>query len=215
VAQLDPNVANLSPALYSAAYYANLNGSQINSVNQIAGTVSLNKELSSLPANKAADRWKSLDPHAQEQIKAMYGDAAYIPKHQDNLIWRGIKDVANIGLGPFKAAFKVAENYNNVINTPYLVYRQISQGANPFAWNVYKNAWDGTNVFDNKALASLHQEYGNTDTFVAMKTLQGMKPGEIIDAYGQINADIIKSLTKMFNEPQKFQSMLNHTRRCR
>lgn len=209
MAQLDPNVAKLSPALYSAAYYANLNGAQANTVNQIAGTVALNKELSGMSTDKAATRWKSLDPHAQEQIKAMYGDAAYIPKQQDNLVWRGVKDVANIFTGPFKAAFKVAENYNNVINTPYLVYRQISQGASALDWNVYKGAWDGTNVFDNKALTSLHQEYGNTDTFVAMKTLQGMKPGEIIDAYGQVNADLIKSLTKMFNEPEKFQAMMN------
>ena len=207
--ELDPNVAKLSPSLYSAAYYAGLNGQQVNTVNQIAGTVALNKELSGLPIDRANARWKTLDPHAQEQIKAMYGDASYIPKQQDNLIWRGIKDVANIGLGPFKAAFKVAGEYNRAINTPYLVLREISQGANPLSWNVYKNAFDGTSVFDNQALASLHQQYGNTDTFVAMKTLQGLKPGEIIDAYGQVNGDIIKSLTKMFNEPDKFQNMLN------
>ena len=211
MSNLDPNVAKLSPSLYSAAYYANLNPSQINQVNQIAGTVSLNKELSSLPTNAAQERWKQLDPHAQEQIRAMYGDASYIPKQTDNLVWRGIKDVTNTLTGPFKAAFKVAGEYNRLVpsNAPYLVLRQIQQGASPFDVSVYKKAWDGTQVFDNQSLTALYQEYGKTDTFVAMKTLQGLKPGEIVDAYGRVDSDIIKSLTKMFNDPEQFQNMMN------
>lgn len=207
--QLDPNVAKLSPSLYSAAYYANLTGSEANVVNQLAGTVALNKELSGMPTEKAYTRWKQLDPHAQEQIKAMYGDASYIPKERDSIAWRIGKGAATAVLGPFKAVFEVAGVYNNVINAPYLFYRQVKQGASVFDWDVYKGAWDGTNVFDNKSLASLHQEYGDTDTFVAMKTLQGMKPGEILDAYGQVNSDIIRSLTTMLTEPDRFQGMMN------
>jgi hypothetical protein len=209
VPNLDPKVAQLSPNLYSAAYNAGLQPNQINTVNQIAGTVNLNKKLMNMNNDAAQKEYKLLDPGVQDQLSAMYGEAPYVPKAGENLIWRGIKDIKNIAIGPFKAAFKVAGEYNRGINTPYLVARQIQQGSSPFDAHVWSGAWDGKAIYDNKSLASLHGEYGNTDTFVAMKTLEGLKPGEIIDAYGTPNAEIIGSITKMLSEPEQFKGMLN------
>lgn len=219
--QLDPRVAQTNPALYSAAYYSNLNDAQIKQVNQISNTVGLNRELMNMSPKDAVKRYTRLDPHIQEQLKSMYGqDAVYMPKQAAFVAPTSagavVHDLATIGkgavstlTGPIRAFFKVAGGYNRVINTPYLVMRQIQQGANPMDVDVWRNAWDGTNVFDNQALAGLHEKYGDTDTFVAMQTLQGRKPGEIIDAYGKVNSEIIGSLTKMLNEPDKFEAMLN------
>ena len=219
MATLNPDVAQTSPALYSAAYYGNLNSAQINQVNQISSTVGLNKELMGLATPAAQDRYSKLDPHLQEQLKAMYGEAAYVPKPKTfeaptspGAVWHDAwnigKGVAGAVLSPFRLAFKAAGEYNRVINTPYLIYRQVSQG-DPMSWNVVRNAWDGTNVFDNKMLSDLHDHYGDTDTFVAMHALKGMKPGEIVDAYGKVNSEIIASVTKMITDPKNFENMLN------
>jgi hypothetical protein len=209
VPNLDPKVAQLSPNLYSAAYNAGLQPNQVNTVNQIAGTVSLNKKLMNMNNEAAQKEYRQLDPAVQEQLSAMYGEAPYVPKEGENLIFKGAKGVANIAFGPFKYAFKAAGVYNRAINTPYLVAREISQGSNPFSWNVWSGAWDGKSIYDNNSLTALHEEYGNTDTFVAMKTLEGLKPGEIIDAYGTVNSEIIASVSKMLSEPDQFKGMLN------
>ena len=205
----DQSVAQLTPALYAGAVAANLNGPQVNQLNQIAGTVSLNKQLLSMSKNDAATKWRTLDPHVQEQIKSMYGDATYIPQAPKNIFVKAIGTVAGTALGPFKAAFNVAKNYGQAINTPYLAMREISQGANPFDWHVWQKAYDGTMVYDQGSLQALHQQHGDTDTFVAMKTLQGLKPGQIIDAYGRVDANIINSIQKMVDNPDQFRSMLN------
>lgn len=206
---LDPKVAQLSPNLYSAAYNAGLQPNQINTVNQIAGTVNLNKKLMNMSTEAAQKEYKLLDPGVQDQLSAMYGEAPYVPQSGENIIWKGIKGAVGVATGPFRIAFKAAGEYNRAINTPYLVARQIQQGSSPFDAHVWSGAWDGKAIYDNKSLAALHGEYGNTDTFVAMKTLEGLKPGEIIDAYGTPNAEIIGSITKMLTEPEQFKGMLN------
>lgn len=206
---INPNVAQVAPSLYTASLNANLNRAQANQVNEVAGTIALNKRLSAMPSSQAQKEWTTLDPHAQEQIKAMYGDAPYIPKPQQNLALKVAKGITSVALSPFRGIFEAAKVYNRVINEPYLVIRQITQGADPFDWDIYKNAWSGKAVYDNGSLQALHQKFGDTDTFVAMKALEGLKPGQIIDAYGRVNDQIIKSLTKMYNDPTGFQQMLD------
>lgn len=221
MAQLDPRVAQTSPSLYAAAYYSNLNDAQVKQVNQISNTVGLNRELMNMKPKDATTRYSRLDPHIQEQLKSMYGeDTSYMPKQAAFVAPTSLgavghdlgtlaKGALNIATGPIRVAFKAAGVYNRLINTPYLVYRQVQQGADPMNIDVWRSAYDGTNVFDNKSLAALHDKYGDTDTFVAMQALQGRKPGQILDAYGQVNSEIIGSLTKMLNEPDKFEQMIN------
>lgn len=212
---LDPRVATLSPSLYAAAMNSNLNDSQINVINQISGTVSINKKLMSMNTVDAQKQWGGLDPHVQDQLRAMYGEAPYIPQGQENLAVKAVKAGFGVFASPFKYAFKAAGIYNRAINTPYLVYRQIQQETqagkvpNPFDISIWRRAYDGRAVYDNNSLAALHSEYGNADTFVAMKTIEGLKPGEIIDAYGSVNNEIIQSITKMLTKPDEFKAMLN------
>lgn len=217
--ELNSDIAYSAPNLYAAAKKSNLNAAQINQVNQIAGTVALNKQLSSLPVKDAQQQWNQLDPHIQEQVRAMYGEAAYIPRpsgwQAPTSVGAVAADLGKVGLGafrtvitPFRAAFSAAGAYNRAINAPYLLYREVSQGANPFSWSTWKNAVDGRSVFDQKAIKPLVEEYGPTDAFVVTKTLAGYKPGEIIDAYGKVDNLIIDSINKMYNEPDKFNEML-------
>ena len=103
---LDPRVASLSPSVYAAALNSNLNDNQINVINQISGTVALNKKLMSMNTVDAQKQWGELDPHVQEQIRAMYGEAPYIPQGQDNLLVKTVKSGLSTLASPFKFAFK-------------------------------------------------------------------------------------------------------------
>lgn len=209
---LDPNVALHTPALYAAAANMNLQTPQKNQLNQISSTIGLNKQLSGLSTEAAQAQFHALDPNVQTQLKALYGDAPYMKAQQKNIVYRAIGDVTGAVLGPFKWAFKtVVNDYNRIlpVNAPYLYAREVQQGANPFAFSTIRNAWNGKNVYDMGSLASLRKQYGDTDTYVAMKLLEGQKPGQIVDSYGGVNSEIIASITKMFNDPKNFQNMLD------
>ena len=209
---LDPSVAMHTPNLYAAAANMNLQTPQKNQLNQISSTIGLNKQLSGLSTTDAQAQFHALDPNLQTQLKALYGDAPYMKAQQKNLVFRAIGDVVGPILGPFKWAFKtVVNDYNRIlpVNAPYLYAREVAQGANPFALSTIRNAWDGKNVYDMASLAALRKQYGDTDTYVAMKLLEGQKPGQIVDSYGSVNGNIIASITKMFNDPKNFQTMLD------
>ena len=209
---IDPSVAIHTPNLYAAAASMNLQAPQKNQLNQISATIGLNKQLASMSTSDAQTQFHSLDPNVQTQLKAMYGDAPYMQQQQKNIAYRAIGAVAGAVLGPFKWAYKnVVNDYNRIlpVNAPYLYAREIAQGANPFALSTWRNAWDGKSVYDMGALANLRKQYSDTDTFVAMKLLEGQKPGQIVDSYGSVNSGIIASITKMFNDPKNFQTMLD------
>ena len=206
---IDPQVAYLTPALYNAAQLSNLNIPQTNQLNQIASTVNLNKKLLSMNTNAAQKFYSQLDPHIKDSLTAMYGEASYIPKPKEGFAVRFGKEFLGAIASPFRDIFKAAGAYNRIINEPYLVFRQVQQGASIFDSNVWKKGWDGRQVFEDSAIKQLHQTYGDTDTFVAMKALQGLKPGEIIDAYGKVNNDIINSITKMLTKPDQWNPIMD------
>lgn len=209
---IDPSVAMHTPNIYAAAANMNLQAPQKNQLNQISATIGLNQHLASLSNSDAQAQFHSLDPNVQTQLKAMYGDAPYMQQQQKNIALRVVGDVAGAVLGPFKWAYKtVVNDYSRILpfNAPYLYAREVQQGANPFSLSTWRNAWDGKNVYDMASLSALRKQYGDTDTYVAMKLLEGQKPGQIVDSYGSVNGNIIASITKMFNDPKNFQTMLD------
>ena len=209
---IDPSVAMNTPNIYAAAANMNLNSPQKNQLNQISSTIGLNQRLSGLSTADAQAQFHSLDPNVQTQLKAMYGDAPYMQQQQKNIALRAVGAVAGAVIGPFRWAYKtVVNDYNRIlpVNAPYLYAREVAQGANPFSLSTWRNAWDGKNVYDMGSLAALRKQYGDTDTYVAMKLLEGQKPGQIVDSYGGVNSQIIASITKMFNDPKNFQTMLD------
>jgi len=205
---LNAQTALVAPSLYAAASSLPLNGNQATQINNISSVVGLNQQLSGLDATSAQKKYQQLDPQVQQQLKSFYGEAPYMKQGQKNFFVRAAGDVLGAVVSPFKAAFKTLGDYGKVINVPYLLGREMSQG-DPLSWKSLKSAWDGNEVYDNGSLADLHKKYGDTDTFVAMKTLDGLTPGKIIEQYGTVNSQILGSIAKMMDKPSEFGAMLN------
>ena len=207
---LNPQVALENPSIYVAASTIPMNQQQANHVNQISAVISRNAQLMSMDPKVAQKQYSSMDPLVQQQLKSFYPDSNYMKPPQTNIGLRVLGDVVSGVTNPFKWAFKNVTNvYNRLlpVNTAYLILDQMGQGT-PLSWNMVHNAWDGKELYNNKDLAALHAKYGNTDTFVAMKLLDGMPLGKIVDAYGTTGSDIINSIAKVVDNPQETSKML-------
>lgn len=209
--KVHPIVSKLSPNVYAAAQQANLPPEQASKLEQLGFTVDKNRKLMQLPAEEAKKQFASLDPTVQEKIKFLYPDAAYAQPDKD----MGDKLIGAAGFAlktaasPLIGIFKALGVYNRVINTPYLVARQVAQGEELWSKKTFKDAWDGKNIYDNGALDEAIKVFGATDVAVAQGLIAGLKPGEIVEQYGKVDDKFLKSLQKAYNEPEKFKQVLD------
>lgn len=211
---LKPVVAEVSPNLYSAAMRANLNPSEQNQIEQMSWAVKKNKELARMDNDDARKAFEALDPNAQEGLKVFFGTADYMqapPDFSDRLMG-ALKFTGKTLASPLIGLFKVAGAYSRVINTPYLVARQVAQGESIFDTKVWDDAFDGKNVYDNGGLAQAIDRFGKTDIFIAQGLLAGKKPGEILDSYGTLTPEITASMEKAFNDPDAFKQVMDATK---
>jgi hypothetical protein len=208
---LKPVVAEVSPNLYSAAMRANLNPSEQSQIEQMSWAVKKNKELSRMDNDAARRAYEALDPNAQEGLKVFFGTADYmqVPPDFSDRLMGALKFTGKAIASPLIGLFKVAGGYNRIINTPYLVARQVSQGESIFDTKVWDDAWDGKNVYDNGALAQAIERFGKSDVFIAQGLLAGKKPGEILDSYGTLTPEITASMEKAFNNPDAFKQVMD------
>jgi len=210
---LDPSIASSSPSLFAAAATSGLNDQQVNMVNQIMGTVSTYKKLSTMPVQQAKEQYKILDPNAQSMLKDMYGNPEFTNLDSNvmkvvHAVGGALKNVV-VGAGnPLVAQFKLVGEYGKVINAPYLYSRELTQGNSAFSSKTYGAAWDGRNVFDQGSLKELQNKYGNAAVFVAQGLLKGEKPGQILDSYGKVDADIYKALANMYGNDKNWQNFM-------
>lgn len=205
-------VAQTSPNLYSAAKNANLNSTQVNQVEQMSFAIQKHKELMSMDPNAATDAFRKLDPNAQDTLKFLYKDAQYAAPAPTvgGDIMGALKFVGKAVASPIVGLFKVAGDYNKLINVPYLVGRELAQGdGNIFNKKIWKNAWDGNNIFDNGAIARATSEYGASDVEVAKGLLAGKTPGEIIQAHGKVDQTILDSIQKAFDKSGDFKNVMD------
>ena len=188
-------VAKVSPNLYSAAKQANLSQPEINQVEQMSYTIKQHRELMAMDTEKAKQKYDSLDPDVQSQLKFMYKNAAYAatPPSIGDRVTGALKTVGTAFASPIIGLFKVAGAYNRVINTPYLVGRELAQADNPniFSMKVWSDAWDGKHVYDNGALKNARSTFGTLNVTVAKGILAGKTPGEIVQSYGKVDQGIL------------------------
>jgi hypothetical protein len=210
MAYLKPVVAETSPNLYSAAKSANLNSVEVNQINQMSSAIKKHRELVKMDANLAQRTFDRLDSKAQDQLKFLFKDSDYA-KDPDTAADR-VKGIFTTGLkiaaSPLIGLFKLGGQYNRLINTPYKVARQVAQGEDLFAGDVWTDAWNGTNMYDNKALSEVTAYFGDSDVFVAKGLLAGKTPGEILESYGKIDNKIIESIKKAYDAPKEFKNVL-------
>lgn len=209
-----PVVAEVNPNLYSAALRAGLTPGENNQIEQMSWAIKKNRELSRMRPEVARREYDSLDPDVQETLKFFYGNAEYMqapPDFSDRAVG-ALKFTGKVLASPLISLFKVAGAYNRVLNTPYLVGRQITQGESIFDVKVWSDAWDGKDVYDNGALAEAIDNFGKEKVFVARQLLQGRRPGEILEAYGDLTPGIVNAMTEAFNDPDSFKQVMDATK---
>lgn len=209
--KVNVSVAKVSPNLYSAAVQSNLDKSQIGQIEQFSWTVSKNKDLLRMPTDKARNEFANLDDEVQEKLRFLYPNAAYTeePETLKDNFFGVIKGAGKVLASPLIGVLKVAGVYNRVINLPYLVGRQVSQGEGLWNKQTWTDAWDGRRVYDNGALAEVEQYFGKEKTAIAKGILAGKKPGEIVESYGTIDDLFLKAMEEAYNSPDTFRQVLD------
>jgi hypothetical protein len=211
MAYLKPVVAETSANLYTAAKSANLEPTEINQINQMSSAIKKHRELVKMDAAIAQKEFDRLDSKAQDQLKFLFKDTNY-SKDPDTAADR-VKGVLTTGLkiaaSPLIGLFKLGGQYNRLVNTPYKVARQVAQGEDLFAGDVWTDAWNGTNMYDNGALAEVTSYFGKSDVYVAKGLLAGKTPGEILESYGKVDNTILKSIKKAYDPDSGFKNVLD------
>lgn len=211
MAYLKPVVAETSANLYTAAKSANLQPTEINQINQMSSAIKKHRELVKMDADIAQKEFDRLDSKAQDQLKFLFKDTDY-SKDPATAADR-IKGVLTTGLkiaaSPLIGLFKLGGQYNRLINTPYKVARQVAQGEDLFAGDVWTDAWNGTNMYDNGALEEVTSYFGKSDVYVAKGLLAGKTPGEILESYGKIDDTVLASIKKAYDPDSGFKNVLD------
>jgi hypothetical protein len=151
---VNPIVAKTSPNLYAAAKTANLPKDQVSQLEQFSWTVDKNKKLNQQPLDAARKEYGALDPDVQEKLKYLFPKADYMIAAPDlgDYAVGALKTAGKLLASPLIGIFKAAGAYNRVINTPYLVARQATQGEGLFSMQTWTDAWDGRRIYDHGAL---------------------------------------------------------------
>jgi hypothetical protein len=205
-------VAKTNPNLYAAAKAANLPQDQVSQLEQFSWTVDKNKKLNQLSTDAARKEYNELDPEIQNKLKYLYPKADYMqaPPDASDYAFGALKTAAKIVASPLIGIFKAAGAYNRVINTPYLVARQASQGEGLFSMQTWTDAWDGRRIFDHGALAETINTFGDERVEVAKGFLAGKTPGEIIAASGgTVNQKLLDALEESLNNPDEFKQVMD------
>jgi len=210
----EPIVGQSMPDIYASGAAMNMTPQERLQVEQMGYAIQAHKNLSRLPVDKARTQFNSLNADAQDQLKFLFKDAAYLKQDPSAL-----GQVANFGktvikglASPLVYTFKAAGAYNRAINMPYLVGREVAQGDDLFSKKTWTRAWDGKEVYDRGALQNVIGQYGQARTYVAEKLLAGRTPGEIIQSYGTLDKDVIMALQEAFTKPEAFKEVLDATK---
>ena len=212
VYRLNPIVAKASPNLYAAAQSANIPMEQGTQLEQFSWTVEKNKKLNQLNIDAARKEFQNLDPSAQEKLKFLFPESDYqlAEPGASNYVTGALKTGFNVLKSPLVLLFKTAGVFTRVINTPYLLARQASQGEGLFNKESFSDAWDGRRVYDQGALTSAQDYFGVEKVEIAKGLIAGKKPGEIIaNAGGAINTKLLDALEEAYNNPESFQQVMD------
>jgi hypothetical protein len=210
--RLNPIVARTSPNLYAAAKAANIPIGQGSQLEQFSWTVDKNKKLNQLSIDDARKEFNGLDPSAQEKLKYLFPQSDYqLPEPgASNYLTGAVKTGFSVLKSPLILLFKAAGVFNRVLNTPYLLARQASQGEGLFTSESFSDAWDGRRVYDQGALTEAMDYFGVERVEIAKGLIAGKKPGEIIaSSGGTVNQKLLDALEESYNNPEEFEKVMD------
>lgn len=209
---ISPVVAQASPNLYAASVKANLNPEAAAQVEQLGATMVAHKKLSKLDTEQAYKQFSSLSEEAQSSLKYFFKDAPYM-HGKDSLgtnIAQAGKWIAthNPIASPLIFLYKALTVYTKAINTPYLVARQVSQGADIFSKKVWEQGFDGRNLYDKDGLKKAVDAFGEANVNVAKGLLKGDTLGKIVINYGN-DPVILNAVSSAATEPDKWKQIMD------
>lgn len=214
---LNPVVAEVSPNLYQAAVTANLPPEQRKIIEQMSFTHKKAKDLLKLSEDQARKQFLELDPIVQSNIKYLFPDKKIFEPEQGLLgkatqaFATGVTNVFKGIASPLLLGFGAADVYGKTINTVPNVYRQVKQKI-PFSKEVIKDGYNGKNSFKWDRIDEFEQKYGKGVISLVTSTIDGKTPGEAIDEYGQVDAEILDAIKFYNDEPQKFSKILEEVK---
>ena len=214
---LNPVVAEVSPNFYKAAILANLPPEQQKIAEQMAFSHKKAKDLLKLSDSNARKEFLDLDPIVQNNIRYLFPDKKTFEVEQDLIgkatqaVTGGITRVFKGIASPLLAGFAAADMYGKAINTVPTVYRQLSQDK-PFSKQVLKDGYNGKNSFKWDRISEFEKQYGKGVISLITSTIDGKTPGEAIDDYGKVDAEILDAIKFYNDEPQKFNKILEEVK---
>jgi hypothetical protein len=213
--ELSNVVATASPELYAAAVRTNITHSDRNMLENWASIKNTHLDLMALPNDQAKKKYDSLNPDLQRILTDYYqvdystkshtagSNADETMNNFNKIKW------SDSYKSPFRFLLEVGAQWSEIINTPYRALEQsIINGdslANRKTWDM---AASGQYLYDEDLANKLIETHGGALSYAAMHILAGQTPGEIIDSWGATNPEILDALDVMFNDPEKFQSIL-------
>lgn len=208
---LKPVVAEVSPNLYTAAKTANLSQPQLNQIEQMSYAVKKHRELAKLDVDVARKQFDRLDETGRAQLEFLFKDAEYMqaPDTAADRVKGVLGGVLKIAASPLIGLFKLGGQYNRLLNTPYKVARQVAQGEDLFSGKTWTDAWGGVDMYDVGALDKAISYFGASDVEVAKGLLLGKTPGEIIEANGKVDPNLLESIKKAYNDPDNFKQVMD------
>jgi hypothetical protein len=211
---LNPVVGEVSPNLYKAAISANLPAEQRRMVEQMSHTYKVAQRLMKISEAEARKEFLQLTPDVQSNINYLFATEKRFQPEQ-GLVGKAVQAVGKgltTGLGtifsPLIAGLKAADAYGKVLNTPYKVFKQTTQGQ-PFSKNLISDAYDGKNSWDWDRVSEFEKTRGKALTALARGLAEGRTPGESIGLYGQVDEDMTDAIKFMGNEPKKMQKYVD------
>jgi hypothetical protein len=223
---LSPNVAKASPGLYAAGARTNLTREERNLIEGWANIKSTHEELMRMDNDKAAEAFRKLDPDWQETLQTYYKVDYGNKSSKEMLIEDPVKrkllgidnglSIGDVFKSPFRFMFAAAEQYTNIINTPWSMAQEAAINRESFWTRTnFEASYDGDFLYDNKELDKLINKHGKELGFAAMHLLAGKTPGQIIDAWGPNDANILEAINLVFNDPDKIANVMNEFDRAR
>ena len=214
--ELNSVVAKASPELYSAAVRTNITREDRNLFENWAYIKTTHEDLMSLTNAEAKIKFNSLNPDLQDALEAYYkvdyankGEGAAAPVTETMPNQHGHVEMSMAYRSPFRFLLQVASKYGETINTPYRALELAAINGESLS---NKKTWDmaanGNYIYDEDTANSLIDKYGGAASFAAIHTLAGMTPGEIIDAWGTTNTEILDAVETLVNDPTKFEEIL-------
>lgn len=215
---LDPSLVKVSPNFANAVKNAKLPVEQRTMVEQMSQTYVKAKELLKVSEDKARKEFLDLDPIVQQNIRTLYPTQKRFEAEQ-NLLGKATQFVtgaisAGAGLlfSPITKGWKLTEQVGKASNTIGNVLQQTVYQDKPFTKKVLTDSYNGKNQWRWDDVARFEQKYGKALTTLVRGSAEFKTPGESIEMYGTLDADMLEALKLQANDPKKFQSILDEVK---